>query len=76
MAAKKTKEKLTLEENFEKLDELIEKLEDEDITLEDSFKAYSEGMNILKTCTEEIDRVEKEVMKLSADGSLEPLDEE
>ena len=35
---------LTLEEAFEKLEETIEKLEAEGITLEDSFKEYKQGM--------------------------------
>ena len=35
---------LTLEEAFEKLEETIEKLQAEDITLEDSFKEYKQGM--------------------------------
>ena len=52
MAAKKQAEEtpLTLEENFARLEETIERLEDEDISLEDAFAAYSEGMNLLKSC--------------------------
>ena len=62
-----------LEENFEKLEAVIEQLEAEDISLEDAFSAYSAGMALLKECNEQIDRVEKKVLKLSAEGELEEL---
>ncbi len=61
---------MTLEENFSKIEEVIEKLETEDISLEEAFSAYSEGMKLLKTCNEEIDKVEKKVMKLTEAGEL------
>lgn len=63
----------TLEENFARLEETIEKLEAEDISLEEAFNAYSAGMSILKECNEQIDRVEKKVLKLSEQGELEEL---
>lgn len=64
---------LTLEENFARLEQEIEKLEGEEISLEEAFEAYSKGMKILKECNDQIDRVEKKVLKLSEDGSLEEL---
>ena len=77
MAGKKKaeeQEQRSLEENFSALEELIGQLEAEDISLEDAFTAYSKGMNVLKQCNEQIDRVEKQVMKLNEEGGLEPLD--
>ena len=77
MAGKKKaeeQEQRSLEENFSELEELIEQLEAEDISLVDAFTAYSKGMNVLKQCNEQIDRVEKQVMKLNEEGGLEPLD--
>lgn len=70
--AKKEKEP-GLEENFSRLEEIIGKLEKEDISLEEAFHAYSEGMAVLKLCNEQIDRVEKQVLKISEDGQLETL---
>ena len=61
---------LKLEEAFEKLEETIEKLQAEDITLEDSFKDYKQGMEILKYCSDKIDRVEKKVLKIEGNGEL------
>lgn len=60
-----------LEENFARLEKTIELLEDEDISLDEAFRAYSEGMAILKQCNDQIDRVEKQLLKLGEDGKLE-----
>lgn len=65
---------MTIEETFAKIEETIEKLEQEDIALEDAFAAYSEGMKLLKDCNDQIDKVEKKVLKLAADGNLTEMD--
>ncbi len=74
-AVKKEERKnaLTLEESFEKLDEILNELEAPDISLEDSFRVYKEGMELLKNCNETIDKVEKKVLKLNESGELEEL---
>ena len=65
------KNTFTLEENFARLEEIIERMESDDISLEEAFAAYSTGMAVLKECNEQIDRVEKKVLKLSEQGVLE-----
>ena len=61
----------TLEQVFDKLEETIGKLEQEDIPLEESFKLYKEGMKLIKSCNDKIDKVEKEVLKLNENGDLD-----
>jgi len=62
---------LNLEQAFEELEEKINKLEDENISLEDSFRYYQEGMKLLKLCNDQIDTVEKKVMKINETGVLD-----
>ena len=69
------KKELTIEESLERLEDIVNKMEDPDISLEDSFQYYETGIKELKECSEKIDLVEKKVMKLTEDGSLTPLDE-
>lgn len=71
--SKEAKSEFTLEENFARLEELVNKLSDEDISLEQAFSAYSQGMEVLKQCNEQIDRVEKKVLKLSEGNVLTQL---
>ena len=53
------------------MEKSIEMLEDADISLEDSFKVYKEGMKLVQTCNSKIDKVEKEVLKLNENGELD-----
>lgn len=56
---------LTLEETFVKIDELMQKLSEEDVPLEESFDMYKDGMTMLNHCKQVIDKVEKKVIELS-----------
>lgn len=69
--SKASEKNLSLEENFEKLEETIALLESEDISLEEAFQAYSQGMTLLKSCNEQIDRVEKKVLVLGENGEMQ-----
>lgn len=61
---------LSLEEAFEKLDETIQKMESEDVTLEQSFALYKDGIELVEKCSKEIDLVEKKVLELSGNGAV------
>ena len=60
----------TLEETFALLDEKIAQLENSEISLEDSFRAYKEGMELLKDCSSKIDTVEKKMLQINQDGTI------
>lgn len=69
MAGKEMK----LEEAFDKLNQVMEALEKSDVSLEDSFTLYQEGMKLLKSCNDSIDKVEKELIILSESGETNEL---
>ena len=62
---------ISLEEAFTRLQETIENLEKDDITLEQSFQEYQKGMLLVKKCNEIIDEVEKKVLVLNEDGGTD-----
>jgi exodeoxyribonuclease VII small subunit len=64
---------MKLEEAFEKLNHIMDELEKTDVSLEDSFTLYQEGMKLLKTCNDSIDKVEKELIILSENGDANEL---
>lgn len=68
-----TEKDLKLEDAFEKLNTIIEELEKPDISLENSFSLYQEGMKLLKSCNSSIDKVEKELIILSEGGEANEL---
>ena len=67
-------EQLTVEESFARLDEMVKRLESEDVPLEESFRLYQEGMKLLKDVSGRIMTYEKKMQVLSGDGTLEDLD--
>ena len=60
----------TIEEDFQELDNLAVKLEDSETSLEDSFRFYKEGMELLKYCSDKLDTVEKKMLQMDEDGTL------
>ena len=58
----------TLEELFVQLEETMKKMEQEDVSLEDSVQYYHRGMDLLKVCNDKIDQVEKKMLVLDEEG--------
>ena len=63
-------EEFSLEEAFEKIDEMTELLQQGGTSLEESFRIWKQGMDLLKKCGDEIDLTEKKVMQIREDGEL------
>ncbi len=69
--ANKEKE-LTFEENLEKLEEIVKKLENGNVPLDDAIENFNEAMKLAKTCDEKLKNAEEKVNKiLNEDGKLE-----
>ena len=58
----------SIEETMKELEAIIEKMEDRENTLEDSFACFEAGMKFVKECSERIDKVEKQIMVFSEEG--------
>ncbi len=59
--------KITLEESFDQLDEIIQELQAGELSLEQSFKKYEEGMKLVKNCNDAIDKVEKKLVVIDSE---------
>lgn len=64
------KENRSIEEVFQELDTTVEKLGSRDISLEESFRLYQQGMELLRYCNDKIDTVEKKMLKMNENGEL------
>ncbi len=74
MAKKSEDKELTIEEAFSQVEDKIKALESEEASLEDSFKLFKEGMDLLKYCNDSIDQVEKKVQMIIGDGQTEDFE--
>ena len=62
------KKEETLEEMFTQLESVIKTMEQGDVALEETFDLYHKGMNMLKSCNDKIDKVEKKMLILDDKG--------
>ena len=59
------------EMSLKKLEDIVHKLEEGDLSLEDSIKSFEEGMKLVKTCETRLNEVQKkiEILIKDKDGS-------
>lgn len=57
-------EKFTFEEGLKRLEDIVERLEQGNVPLEDAIKLYEEGMKLAKALKEKLDEIEMKVEKL------------
>lgn len=65
----------SIEENFDKLEEIINNLEQNDMSLEEAFKAYEAGIRLTAQCAAQLDNVEKKIIVLREEAVASNGDE-
>ena len=55
-------EKFRIEAAFDTLDQMIQRLESEEVSLKEALKIYGEGAELLARCKEELSGIEKEMI--------------
>lgn len=61
----KINEEMSLEEAFEELDCLIEKMETSQLPLEETFRLYKQGLSLVEFCNQKIEKVECDIKKVT-----------
>lgn len=75
--SKKAQPNLSFEEALNELESLVEKMEGDEISLEDSLKSFERGVVLTRTCQEALKSAEQKVQILTGAGDdtgLEPFD--
>lgn len=62
---------MQFEKSIEKLNTIIEKLENEEITLEETLKLYKEGVRLVSSCKKEIENAKQVVSDFDAEEKNE-----
>jgi len=57
-------ESKTFEAKIKRIEEIVSSMESEDLSLEDSLKAFEEGVKLSRECQKSLDEVEQKVEKL------------
>lgn len=65
---------LSFEDAMEKLEDIVEKLEEGDVPLEKALNYYQEGMKLSKICNDKLNQVEKQMEQIiNEQGEFEPF---
>lgn len=70
------KEQLSFEKAVEKLEEVVEKLENDELNLADALKYFEQGIKLTRYCKEQLSQAEGKIKLLltQADGEVELTD--
>ena len=65
---------LTYEQAYSKLEEILNKLETNNASLDESLKLYEEGIKLYATCKKVLDKAKFKISKFNEDQELEDFD--
>ena len=63
------------EDAFERLEEIVARLEGGEVALEESLELYAEGMKLVKFCCKKLNAAQQKIEKLNAALAAEAGDE-
>ena len=58
----------SFETGLKKLSKIVEELENEEVSLEESIKKFEDGVKISKKCSEILEKAEMRIKKVAKDG--------
>lgn len=67
-------EEKSFEENLERLKELVKKLQSGELTLDESLKAFEEGIKLSKNLEDKLKNIEEKAIKLFENGELKEIE--
>ncbi len=67
---------VSLEEGLSELEDIVQRLSDEDLPLEEAFHLYESGVKKVRECQKSMEDVEKRMLLLREDGSLEEMSDD
>ena len=66
----------SLEDTFDKLEDILGQMESGELTMNESFKKYKEGIELVKKCSFMIEKVDKEMIIINDDKDSEMIDDD
>ena len=66
-----TEENINIEKLLNELESIVNKMECDDLNVEDSLKSYEKGISLIKNAQSKLKKIEQKVEILSKEGALE-----
>ena len=61
------------EKSFDRLEKIVQKLESEELSLDESLKLFEEGISLSRFCHRRLEEVEKKIETILADAGGDPV---
>lgn len=61
------------EKSFDRLEKIVQKLESEELSLDESLKLFEEGIGLSRLCHRRLEEVERQIETILADAKGEPV---
>ena len=71
-----SKQSLTFEQSMDRLEEIVRKIEQGNVPLEESLKLFEEGTKLVDFCSGLLDKAELKVLEMTKDAEGEPVETE
>ena len=71
-----SEQKMTFEQNMQRLEQIVRAMERGDAALEESLKLFQEGTALASSCTKLLDDAELQVKKIVTDANGAPVEED
>lgn len=68
----KPQEQTSFENAIERLEQIVEQMENDKLPLEDLLVRYEEGIRLVKICSEKLDAAEKKIEMITRDAAGKP----
>lgn len=69
--SKENEKTLTLEERFAHLEQIVARMGDAEVSLDEAFELYKKGLDEVKSANDMVQGMEKAMLVLNSDGQLE-----
>jgi len=76
--SKKETNQLSFEEAMEKLEDIVQKMEENELPLEEAIAVFQQGMTLSQLCHQKLQTVEKQIHTLvekNGELTMEPMEE-
>ena len=71
-----SEQKMTFEQNMQRLEQIVRAMERGDAALEESLKLFQEGTALVSSCTKLLDEAELQIKKIVTDANGAPVEED
>lgn len=65
---------MSIDQTLEQIQEILQRMEQEELSLEESFHCYEQGMRLVESCEKQIGTIEKKVKQITETGEMDDFE--